>query len=248
LTPRFSVVVPVYNEGVHVGEWCRRAVAAFPPGGEVIVVHDFADDDTLPALAALPASQRPEGLRTLLNDTGRGVRGAILSGMRSARAPVVVVSMADLSDDVQKLPEMIARAEAGAAVVAASRYAPGGAQHGGPVVKGMLSRLAGWSLHVLAGLPTRDPTNAFKAYRKDFLDATPVQSEAGFAMALELTVKAHDAGWRVEEVPAQWWDRAAGQSRFRIVAWMPQYLRWWLWAIGRRIARLGSRPPPRASA
>ena len=98
-----------------------------------------------------------------------------------------------------------------------------------------MSRLAGLSLHVLAGIPTRDPTNAFKAYRKDFLDVTPVESQAGFAMALELTVKAHFAGLRVEEVPAQWWDRTAGESRFRLLRWLPHYLRWWLWAMGRRL-------------
>ncbi|HEY7514745.1 MAG TPA: glycosyltransferase, partial [Vicinamibacteria bacterium] len=124
--PRFSVVVPVFNEGANIEGWCRSARAAMPPGGEVLVVYDFDGDDTLPALARLPADARPPAVRAVRNDLGPGVRYAIEAGMRAARAPVTVVSMADLSDDLPRLGEMVARAEGGASVVCASRYAPGG--------------------------------------------------------------------------------------------------------------------------
>jgi hypothetical protein len=237
------VVVPVFNEGPNIEAWCRAARAALPAGGEVLVVYDFEDDDTLPALERLTADARPERLRTVRNDLGRGVRFAIEAGMRAARAPVVVVSMADLSDDLPRAAEMVERAERGAAVVCASRYAPGGAQIGGPWLKGLLSRAAGLSLFWLAGLPTRDPTNSFKAYGADFLHATPIESTAGFCLALELSVKAHFSGRRVEEVPATWRDRSAGQSRFRLWAWLPLYLRWYFWAFAQRL-RGRPRPTP----
>jgi glycosyltransferase involved in cell wall biosynthesis len=227
-------VIPVWNEGAHAAELCRALRAACPPGYETLVVFDFDDDDTLPALAAVPATDQPENLRTVKNELGRGVRWAIEAGMRAARAPVVVVTMADLSDDYRALPEMIARAETGAALVTASRYIPGGRQDSGPWLKRQLSRAAGLSLHHLAGLPIHDPTNSFKAYRKDFLAATPIESSEGFCLALELSVKAHFGGWRIEEVPATWTDRSAGQSRFRLWKWLPSYLRWWGWAMGRR--------------
>lgn len=233
--PRYSVVVPVFNEGANIGAYCRRARQELPPGFELLVAYDFDEDDTLPALASLPPDERPEALRLVRNRLGRGVRFAIDAGMREARADVVVVSMADLSDDFGAAEEMVARAERGAAVVCASRYVRGGAQHGGPWLKGLLSRLAGVSLHWLAGVPTHDPTNSFKAYRRDFLRRTPIESEAGFVLALELTVKAHFSGERVEEVPAQWWDRTAGKSRFRLLAWLPLYLRWYFWALGQRL-------------
>jgi dolichol-phosphate mannosyltransferase len=101
----------------------------------------------------------------------------------------------------------------------------------GPLLKGLLSRGAGTSLHWFAGLPTSDPTNSFKAYRKDFLVRTPIESTAGFSLGLELTVKAHAAGDRVEEIPATWTDRVAGESRFKLMKWLPHYLRWYLWAV-----------------
>ena len=234
--PEWSLVVPVFHEADTIGAFCRAARAALPPGGEVLLCYDVPDDPTLPALAALPAAELPEGLRLVHNTLGRGARFAIEAGMRAAAAPVVVVSMVDLSDDYAVLPEMVRRAEAGAAVVCASRYMRGGRQLGGPWLKGRLSRLAGVTLHHLAGLPTHDPTNSFKAYRKDFLERTPLESRAGFALALELTVKAHFSGERVEELPATWRDRAAGTSRFRLLAWLPEYLRWYVWALRRRFA------------
>ena len=96
-----------------------------------------------------------------------------------------------------------------------------------------MSRTAGVSLHYLAGLPTTDPTNSFKAYRKDFLDRNRIESTAGFCLGLELTAKAHLQGGRVEEVPAVWRDRTAGESRFQVWKWLPHYLKWYFYAFGR---------------
>lgn len=246
---RYSVVVPVYNEAGNIGEFCRKARTSLPGGYELLICYDFDADDTLPALAALPADQVPANVRLVKNDLGKGVRYAIEAGMRAAAAPVVLVMMADLSDDFSKVDEMLRRAEAGAVVVCASRYMPGGEQIGGPWLKGLLSRMAGVSLYRIAGVATHDPTNSFKAYRKDFLARTPIESTAGFCLAMELTVKAHFAGERVEQVPARWLDRAAGQSRFELTTWLGHYLRWYFWAIGQRLVRPlplgGRRPTPR---
>ena len=56
-----------------------------------------------------------------------------------------------------------------------------------------------------------------------------------FSLGIELTVKAHLAGGRVEEVPATWTDRTAGQSRFRLWKWLPNYLRWYFYAFRGRL-------------
>ncbi len=232
--PRFSLVVPVYNEGANIAAYCRAARDQLQGDYELIVAYDFDEDDTLPALAALPPNARPRVVRTVKNELGKGVRYAIEAGMRAALAPVVVVSMADLSDDFPKLAEMVERASRGAAVVCATRYSRGGKQVGGPMLKGLMSRTAGVSLHMLAGLPTTDPTNSFKAYRRDFLERTTIESTAGFCLGLELTVKAHFGGERVEEVPATWTDRVAGESRFKLMKWLPHYLEWYFWALKQR--------------
>ncbi|MBI1853771.1 MAG: glycosyltransferase [Planctomycetes bacterium] len=231
---RYSVVVPVFNEAANIGRFCRAAREALPRGYELLVCYDFPADTTLPALAALGRGDKPESIRLVHNTLGRGVRYAIEAGMRAAAAPVVLVTMADLSDDFSRVEEMVSRIEAGAEIVCASRYMKGGKQTGGPKLKGFLSRTAGLTLHWFTGLPTHDPTNSFKAYRREFLSRTPIESTAGFVLGMELTVKAHFQGGRVEEVPASWTDRTDGESRFRLWHWLPLYLRWYLWALRQR--------------
>ena len=50
-TPRYSVVVPVFHEAENIGPFCRAVRASFPPGYELLICYDMADDRTLPALA-----------------------------------------------------------------------------------------------------------------------------------------------------------------------------------------------------
>ena len=231
--PRYSVVVPVFNEADNIGPFCRQARAALPPECELLICYDFDGDSTLPALAALPTAEKPTEVRLVKNELGKGVRYAIEAGMRAARAPVVVVMMADLSDDFARVEEMVRRVEGGAEVVCGSRYVRGGGQVGGPRLKKLLSRTAGLTLRWFAGFPVHDPTNSFKAYARAFLDRTPIESTAGFCLGLELAVKAHLGGGRVEEVPVVWQDRSAGQSRFRLWRWLPHYLRWYFLMLRR---------------
>ncbi|HWE01593.1 MAG TPA: glycosyltransferase [Tepidisphaeraceae bacterium] len=231
-TLRYSIVLPVFNEAENIGAYCSKAMKELPSGFELLICYDFDADNTLPALAAIPSDQKPANTRLVKNDLGRGVRYAIDAGMRAALAPVVVVMMADLSDDFPKVEAMVRGCEQGAQIVCASRYMKGGRQLGGPWLKGRLSRLAGVTLHHLTRLPTHDPTNSFKAYRRDFLKQTPIESTAGFCLAMELTVKAHARGGQVLEVPATWYDRVAGKSNFKLMAWLPKYLRWYVYGIG----------------
>ena len=109
-----------------------------------------------------------------------------------------------------------------------------GTQIGGPGSRVSCRGFAGVSLHALAGLPTRDATNAFRMYRSLVLREIPIESKGGFELSLEITVKAHRAGYRVTEVPSTWRDRTAGESRFKLWAWLPSYLRWYLLAFRRR--------------
>jgi hypothetical protein len=112
---------------------------------------------------------------------------------------------------------------------------PGGQQVGGPLFKGMLSRLAGLSLYWLARVGTRDATNSFKAYQTDFVRTVGIDSRAGFEIGLELTAKARRLRRPVAEVPTIWLERAVGASNFKLAAWIPRYLGWYRFAFGRRL-------------
>jgi dolichol-phosphate mannosyltransferase len=208
---------------------------------ELVVVYDFEEDTTVPVVARL-ASEIP-ALRGLRNDLGRGVLNAMKAGIAGTTAPYVLISMADGSDEPHIVDSMLALARDGADVVAASRYMRGGHQVGGPLLKRVMSRTAGLTLHWFAGVPTHDPTNNFKLYSRRFLDVTPIESTAGFELALELTVKATLAGRRIAEVPTTWRDRTAGQSNFKLRKWLPHYLHWYRVAFMGRLRRLAGRRP-----
>lgn len=231
--PELSIVLPVYNEGEAVEPVLRALSAEVRTPHEIVVVYDFEADTTVPVVARL-AAEIP-GLRGVRNDLGRGVLNAMKAGIAATATPYVLISMADGSDEPGVVDPMMALARNGADVVAASRYMRGGRQLGGPLLKRLMSRTAGLTLHWFAGVPTHDPTSNFKLYSRRFLEATPIESTAGFELALELTVKATLAGRRVAEVPTTWRDRTSGESNFRLRKWLPHYLHWYGVAFRGRI-------------
>jgi dolichol-phosphate mannosyltransferase len=224
-----SIVVPVYNEGLAVEPVLRAITAAVATPHEVLVVYDYDEDPTVPVIGRL-GLEYPT-IRGHRNTLGRGVLNALKAGLAASTGPYVVVTMADGSDEPDLIDSMVKLADRGADVVAASRYMRGGRQIGGPRLKALLSRVAGLTLHLVAGVGTHDPTNNFKLYSKRFLDEVTIESSAGFELALELTVKATIAGRRVLEVPTTWRDRTSGTSNFKLRQWLPHYLRWYLIAM-----------------
>jgi 8-oxo-dGTP pyrophosphatase MutT (NUDIX family) len=225
--PEFSIVVPVYNEGENIGGLLRGLEKDVPGEREILICYDFDADTTLPAIAAM--NPPVAGVRLVRNDLGKGVVNAIRAGFKASRGRLgVVVTMADLSDPPDRIPALVERLRAGDDVVAGSRYMKGGRQIGGPPLKGFLSRLAGTLAWWFTGIGIHDVTTNFRAYSRRLVEEVPIESKGGFELGLELTVKAHLAGWRVGEVPSDWHDRTAGQSRFKLFAWLPGYLRWYL--------------------
>ena len=229
MTAILSIVVPVYMEGAAVEPILRSLTSAVSTAHEILVVYDFDADPTAPVVAAL--SRELPTIRGHRNDLGPGVLNALKSGLIASTGRYVVVSMADGSDEPALIDHMVTLAEQGADVVAASRYMRGGRQVGGPRLKGLLSRIAGLSLHHLAGVGTHDATNNFKLYSRRFLDDVTIESQAGFELALELTIKATICGRRVTELPTTWRDRSTGTSNFKLRQWLPHYLRWYLLAL-----------------
>jgi len=231
--PRVSVVVPAYDEGVHIVPVLDRIFDSVRLPCEVLVVVDTADDTTIDVIDEY-ARKEPR-LRCLINTYGRGPANAIRYGIDAAAAPVAVVTMADGCDDPRQIDGLARLVDRGVAVAAASRYMPGGQQVGGPVFKGLLSKSAGRSLWLLAHAGTRDATNSFKAYSTEFVRTVGIDSRDGFEIGIELTAKARRMRMPVAEIPTIWLDRQEGVSSFKIARWVAAYLRWYRFAFGPRL-------------
>src|SRR5579872_222217 len=205
-----SIVIPVYNEGGNFPNLWKEVTAQIKADFTAYVVYDFDADNTVPVVQqTIDAGEKR--LRLAKNNRGRGVVAAIMSGFDVAPDGPVLVVMADLSDDLAQVDRMLALYDQGFQIVVGSRYMKGGRLVGGPFLKQMLSRMAGTSLCILRGMPTHDATNAFKIYDRAMVKSFSVESEGGFELNLELTVKAFLAGYRITEVPSTWRDRTDGE-------------------------------------
>lgn len=229
-----TVVIPAHQEGGSIEPVLNRLMASIQSELEVLVVVDSEHDNTVSAVEKMPGID--DRVRCLRNTYGPGPAQAIRFGIDHAVHEIVVVTMADGSDDPMLIDPLARLVERGVVVAAASRYSHGGQQVGGPVLKGTLSRTAGWSLKRLARVGTFDATNSFKAYSRAFVREVGIDSRTGFEIGLELTAKARRLRRPVAELPTIWLDRQLGESRFQVMAWIPLYLRWYAFAFGPRLS------------
>jgi dolichol-phosphate mannosyltransferase len=233
MKPRVSVVITAYNEGEHILPHLERVFEAVTLPCEVLVVYDSPEDTTAPWLEKY--ARQETRLIPTLNTYGPGPARAIRFGLDNAKADVVVVTMADGCDDPQQIDQLTRLVERGVVVAAASRYVRSGQQVGAPAAKGWLSRLAGVSLYGLARVGTHDATNSFKAYSRAFVKDVGIESDAGFEVGLELVAKARRLRLPVAEIPTIWLDRSFGVSNFKLMTWLPRYLRWYRFAFGPKL-------------
>jgi len=239
MAAQLDIVIPVYNEGENIVAVLGALAREVKTPARVLICYDMETDDTLPAIRAHPDAH--EGLPVeFVRNPGRGAHAAVMAGFAASTAPLVVVVPADDDFNSALLDRMVALARQGCDVVCASRFMPGGTMQGAPWLKAVLVRTAAFTLHRLARLPTHDATSGFRLFSRRVIEQIAVESVEGFCYSIELLVKAHRLGWRIGEVPALWFERKRGSSRFRVLKWLPAYLRWYRYAFATTVLR---RPP-----
>jgi dolichol-phosphate mannosyltransferase len=239
MSPELDIVIPVYNEGRNIVATLAALKRSVTTPARVLICYDHAEDDTLPAIRA--NAQAHAGLAVeFVRNRGRGAHAAVMTGFAASTAPFVLMYPADDDTNAAMLDRMVALAQAGCDIVCASRFMPGGAMVGCPLLKAALVRSANFTLRHVARLPTTDASNGFRMFSRRVVERIPVESEHGFCYSIELLVKAHRLGWRIAEVPVRWFERRHGASRFQVIKWLPAYLRWYGYAFATTFLR---RPP-----
>lgn len=228
---RVDIVVPVYNEPENTRTFYEYTKKHVQSDWSLLIVYDFDEDTTLPVVRKI--METDDRVR-LVHNPARGVLHAMKAGFAAAECEAVCAAMVDDPEGVIKAFDAMTEAfySKGATVVVASRYMRGGSHVGGPLIKGLLSWLAGISLHVLILLPTHDATYNTRMYRKSFLEAITIESTQGFEVALEIVVKAHLLKQVIIEIPVHWTEREVGQSRFKLMKWIGAYSYWYAYGIG----------------
>lgn len=227
---RCSIVIPAFNEVDILERTLNQILESVRVDFECIVVVDSEEDSSSPVVKRFHINH--PNIKLLLNTIAKGPAGAMKSGIIAADGEVIVIVSADGSDDASQIDEMVKLVERGVTIASASRYMHGGRLVNSPFLKGLFSRLAGLSLHYIKRIGTRDATNNFKAYSRGFLQTVTIESEFGFEVGLELTVKASRKSLPIAEIPTIWIERNSGKSNFKLWASLPKYLRWYFYGLG----------------
>ncbi|WP_345786973.1 polyprenol monophosphomannose synthase [Gemmatimonas aurantiaca] len=231
---RGVVIVPTYNESENVTRIVPRILDQ-DPRLEVLVVDDNSPDGT-GELADELAAENPR-VHVLHRPGKEGLGRAYLAGFAwaLARDYAFVFEMdADFSHDPMHLPEFLA-AIRDADLVLGSRYRDGKVTVvNWPMTRLMLSYGANIYARAVTGLRLGDGTGGFKCFRREVLQAIPLDQvrSNGYAFQIEMSFRAWKKGFRIAEIPIVFHDRTEGESKMskRIVReaiWMVWRLRWW---------------------
>ncbi|WP_028849437.1 polyprenol monophosphomannose synthase [Thermocrispum municipale] len=211
---RVLVVIPTYNERENIEQLLRRLHQALPTV-HALVVDDGSPDGTGELADELAAAD--ERIDVLHRSEKAGLGPAYIAGFRWGldRGYDVLVEMdADGSHAPEDLPRLLAASES-ADLVIGSRYVPGGKVVNWPKRREWLSRMAGVYSRTALGVPTRDITAGFRAYRRTVLEKLELDDVAsqGYCFQIDLTWRTIRAGFSVVEVPITFTERELGKSK-----------------------------------
>ncbi|MBI3457764.1 MAG: glycosyltransferase [Candidatus Rokubacteria bacterium] len=239
---KLSILMAVKNEGATLPATLKILNALIEVPHEILIVYDDPDDTTVPVVRRF--QERHPAVRLIHNTRGPGVVHALRAGIAEAAGEYVLIFAIDDTGPALALDQMLALMDRGCDLVSCTRYARGGRRLGGSLIGGLLSLVANRLFCTLSGTALTDSTTGIKMMRRDRLQRLTLEASAGWAVALELSIKAQLAGWRVGEVPIISIDRLfGGRSTFTLGAWLPEYFRWFVWGVA-QCWRTGHRPQP----
>lgn len=222
--PELSIIVPAYKEEGNVVLVCDRLLAMLDRSAlnaEILLVDDASPDSTY--AVALDQMWRSPRIRALTKPLPRGMGNGIRYGLRHARGRIVAVTMGDGSDEVDRIPEMVAKVrDEGYGLAIGSRYRYRQNYQTVPRLYRFWSLCFRFTTRLLVGLKLSDYTNAFRVFDRRIFERYGPES-GGFEISPEITFKAWFATRRVAEVDVRHLKRASGQSSFSFLRAGPGY-------------------------
>ena len=211
---KILVIIPTYNEIDNVDMITGRLRASVPEA-HILVVDDNSPDGTGDRADELAAAD--DHVHVLHRVGKEGLGAAYKAGFAWALEQgydVVVEFDADGSHQPEQLPSVL-EALHGADMVKGSRWVPGGSVVNWPLHRELLSRGGSIYTRLMLGLPVKDITGGLNAFRADTLRAIlddPIDGQ-GYGIQRDLTWNAHKRGYRIVEVPIEFIERTAGESK-----------------------------------
>ncbi len=208
------VIIPTYNEADNVRPIVARVRTA-EPDVHVLIADDNSPDGTGELADELAAHDNH--VHVLHRAGKQGLGAAYLAGFDWALErgyDVLVECDADGSHQPEQLG-LLLDALTSADMVKGSRWIPGGTVVNWPKNRELLSKGANLWTKLWLGLPVNDATGGFNAFRAETLRGIHLDdvASAGYCFQVDLARRAHRAGYRLIEVPIEFVERTAGDSK-----------------------------------
>jgi glycosyltransferase involved in cell wall biosynthesis len=233
------VVVPTYDERENLSELLERLRTAVPDA-DVLVVDDNSPDGTGELADSLAATDPQLHVLHRPGKQGLGVAYLAGYGWGLARDYAAFVQMdADLSHLPEQVPDLL-RALEDADLVLGTRWMPGGTVVNWPASREWLSRGGNAYTRVVLGLPLRDATGGFRAFRRSALESLSLQdvASAGYCFQVDLATRAAHAGLVIQEVPITFVERVHGRSKMSGSIVRESLVRVTAWGVTHRTAQV----------
>lgn len=219
-TTRSTIVtLCTYNEVENLGRLVPL-IREIVPDATILVVDDSSPDGTGDLADEFAAG---DDHVEVIHRTDRGLGGATLTAFRFAAENSyerLVNLDADFSHPPERIPALLARIDGPDEVdiCIGSRYTDGGQIRGWPLKRHLMSKTVNAYTRVVLGLPVRDTSGSFRAYRGDLLKKIAFDAfrSEGYSVQQEMLFHCHRAGARFAELPITFQEREAGASKIRL--------------------------------
>ncbi len=212
-----SVVIPLLNEEESLPELSRQLESVLERVArgryEVIFIDDGSTDESFRVIMDIHA--RNKRFKAIRFRTNHGKSAALAVGFAEANGDIVITMDADLQDDPNEIPALVAKINEGYDLVSGwkrKRYDPWHKTLPSKLFNSVTSRMSGIRLH--------DFNCGLKAYRSEVVKTVQVYGE----MHRYIPALAHWEGFRVTEIPVQHRARQFGHSKFGISRFLKGYL------------------------
>ncbi|KAD3632796.1 glycosyltransferase [Arthrobacter yangruifuii] len=241
---RVLTIIPTYNEIESLPITLKRLRNAVPDS-DVLIADDNSPDGT-GAYADEIAAKDPQ-VHVLHRKGKEGLGAAYIAGFRWGleRGYDILVEMdADGSHRPEELPRLLEASKAGADLVIGSRWVKGGSVVNWPLHRKLLSRGGSTYSRFMLGIPVRDITAGYRAFRRgtlERLDLSAVES-VGYGFQVDMTFRVARMGLSITEVPITFVERELGDSKMSgniVVEAMANVTRWGLTARWQKLTGRG---------